>query len=202
MTPWATFIPIVAPHVPGCPDMSIYLMLAESAADFCARTHVWQARINDVTEADESDYTLTAAGVVESVLKLSLDGADLPQVWEGPVDLATQDRSGKPTAFAQVGEQTVRFMPTPDAAYAFSAVVALKPSRAATGIETFLYEPYANDIANGALHRLMMIPGKSWTNPSLGEVHKAAFERGVIAARLRATRNVSLRVKPRHFGGR
>lgn len=198
---WSQMLYLVAPHLPGCPEPSMETALAESAAEFCARTALWREELDaELTTAEEHTYEITPSGAVfEGLPRLRLDGVEIAHVHRDAVPLDLRYQTGKPTCFAVVSETSIRFYPTPDAAYTYTGEAVLKPGRAATGLEQFLYEAHAGAIASGAISRLMLVPQKEWTNPAAAAVHDRLFERGVDRARIRESRHVSMRVTPRPF---
>lgn len=199
-TTWDKFLPLTAPHLPGCPYASIELALAESAAEFCHKTQIWRMELDaDVTVQGEHTYQLDAPAVLSTVLRLMLDGREIERVDDRAVPLEYAASQRKPERYALVTDDSIRFYPAPDGAYTYAGTVALKPSRAARGVESFIYEAHANTLASGAISRLAIIPNKEWSNPDLAVVHQQLFERGVATARVHDFRNVPLRVTPRSF---
>jgi hypothetical protein len=75
----------------------------------------------------------------------------------------------------------------------------LKPNRAGTGVEDWIYETWADTIVSGAIAQLAMIPNKEWTDVSLAAMHKGMFERAITTARTRDFRGVKLSVRQRPF---
>jgi hypothetical protein len=198
MTPWERFMPEIAPEVAGCPDASIASALAAAAAEFCDRTHLWREHLDpETTTPGEAEYQLQGSGVVASVRSVVIDGdTELKPSHFADVTLVKADDTGRPAGFFLVNDTTIRFFPVPDGEYTFSAQVVLKPSKSARGVEDFLFESYSDDIVNGALYRLRKIPGKAWSDPTLAEMNRANFERGIASARVRDYRHIPLRVKP------
>jgi hypothetical protein len=195
---WDAFFPEIAPEVMGCPDASIKSALAAAAAEFCDRTHLWREVLDAETMTPgEAEYELQASGVVAAVQTVTVDGTAIyPSHFEA---VLPADTSGKPYGFYLVADTTLRFFPVPDAAYPFVAQVVLKPSKSARGVEDFLFESYGDAIIDGALYRLRKIPGKPWSDPTLAELSRANFERGIAKARVRDYREIPLRVRPVYF---
>jgi len=200
MIAWETFHPLITPEVPGCPTASVDMALAHAATEFCDLTHLWREYMDsEETDAGEAEYQLVATGVVAAVTGVSLGGRLLTHLHFNDVPPERAQETGMPKGFFLVNDATLRFWPTPDAAYSFTAQVALKPSKKARGVEDFLYESYADTIVEGALHRLRKIPDKEWTNLQLAELNRLSFDRGVAKARVRDYRKIPLRVKPVYF---
>lgn len=195
------FIPMTAPSLPGCPDFSIKLALAAAASEFCARSLVWRIDADeDQTTAGESVFQYGGlTGSIVKVISLEMDGAELEQVGDRDQSINAGAETGKPTKFAFVEDDSIRFYPSPDGTYSFKAFLALKPALSATRIERFLYERWGEYIASGAMYRLMQIPGKEWSNPGLAAFHLDRFERGIGKAGANEASKVRARVKPHYF---
>lgn len=76
---WADFLPLLAPHLPGCPDPSLKLYLASAASDFFARSYIWRDEIDAIFVAPRViEYDLSAdTGLVEDVISVVYGGASL-----------------------------------------------------------------------------------------------------------------------------
>ena len=197
---WEDIHPLILPDVPGCPVPSIDTALAATAADFCARTHIWRETLDfDIAVDGVAEYDVSGSAVIESVLWATLGGDSLEHV--DPRYLAPNQMtdSGKPKMFWVVNDTAVRLFPIPDARYQLDITVALKPSRAATGIEDWIYESYVEPIVSGAIWRLARTPGKAWSNPETAMYHHRLYEQGITAARIRDHRNVRMTVAQKAF---
>ena len=192
---WDKFLPLLAPHVPGAPEVSMRLALASSAADFLGRTHLWRVQLDPQdTIPGEADHELFADAIIETPLWVRLDGVEITptDVRDAPSLPASP---GRPTHYWRVTDTTIRLYPTPDAAYSLDALVVLKPSRAAAGVEDWIYETWADALVDGAIWHLARIPGKDWTDVEMAQVHKARFDRAVSNARVRDVRQIDRRVR-------
>lgn len=100
------------------------------------------------------------------------------------------DSTGTPNRYTQRSAAEVTLIPTPDTTVANSVTmrVAVKPLRSSTSIEDVIYEDYFDAIVAGAKYRLMLSPGKSYTNPGAAAYNKNIFETGVNQARQRTVR--------------
>ena len=199
-TSWDTFFPLLAPHLPGVPYASMEMALAAASADFCARTHLWRETLDEEeTVAGEATYELFGSAVIESVLAVTLSGARVVHSDRRLLRPSYLTANGRPTHFSVVGDKAIRFSPIPDAAYPFVVDVVLKPSRTASGVETWIYETWADALVDGAVWRLARIPDKSWSNLALANEHKARFDRAIANAKTRDLRQINLRVNMRGF---
>ena len=187
---WDRFLPLLAPHVPGVPEVSMRQALATSAADFLGRTHLWREQLDPQdTIPGESEYTLYADAVIESVVRVRVGGAEVRATDVRAVP-SIQVSDGRPTHYWRASDTAIRLYPTPDAVMSLDALVALKPARTANGVEGWIYETWADDIVDGAIWHLARIPHKSWTNHDLAQLHKIRFDRAIANARVRDVRHL------------
>ncbi len=186
MKAWSYWFPDLLPHVPGVPEVLAEHELRRSAQAFFQNTMAWR-----VVE-DPRDV---AAGTVE-VPVLPLDaGLDLVSVdaawYDGkmlnpiaPETLDEQyhddwhDHTGTPTKFFQVEPGVVRLYPVPrvDSVSGLKLRSIVCPSDTATGLPDEMATKYRDNIHVGAKSRLMLYPGKPWTNPELAMAYGRAFD--------------------------
>jgi hypothetical protein len=60
--------------------------------------------------------------------------------------------------------------------------VVLKTLEAACGFPTALLQRWMSVVCDGVRARLLLQPGKQWSNPEMGLMFREAFERGVYQA--------------------
>ena len=96
--------------------------------------------------------------------------------------------AGTPLYYLQEGLESVRLVPYPSASLVGALVmkVSLRPSVAATGIDTTIWERYIDEISCGALAKLMVMPDKPWTNVAQAGYYGGMFEAAKDTARLKA----------------
>ena len=200
---WADIYDLVLPDVPGCPTPTIDVALGVSAADFCARSHIWRETLDpEPVVRNVADYELTPSftnTVTESVLWANLDDTPLEHVDSRYIDKSRMSETGTPTAFWMLNDTQINLFPIPDSKGTLTAAIAVKPSRDATGVEDWIYESYIDPIVSGAIWRLARVPGKAWSDPEIAMYHHRLFEKGITDARVRDHRNVSLSVSQRGF---
>jgi hypothetical protein len=61
--------------------------------------------------------------------------------------------------------------------------------RSATTVDESLFQDYLEELASGALSRLMKIPGQPWSNPQLGAQHETAFQKAISSAAIAAAKS-------------
>jgi hypothetical protein len=194
---WDKFLPLMAPHLPGCPDLTMRQALAKAATEFCERTHLWREELDEeLTVAGQANYQLFATSTVEKYLSFACNGTELTPTHPSMLSGDWRDATGEPTHYFLVNDAEIQLYPTPDAAYSLRCLAVIKPKATATGIDSFIYDAHEDPIASGAVARLMLTPGKDWSNPQLAVVHGQLFEKGIDNARARDLRSVVMRIAP------
>lgn len=208
------FLPDVLTEVPGCPPDLARQMLRNTIIEFCEKSLVHQVTLDPLTLlAGVSEYDLEPPNGyrVHKLMKvwfrgqelqpLNLDGIDRPEAYADFVGGYTSSNS-TPTGYTQRDKSTVTFLPIADQRYpnAITMRAALAPLRNLTQVEDFLYEEWCDPIAAGTKARLMLNPGKPYTNVEAATVNQARYISGRNEALQQAKRgNVrsELRVKLR-----
>lgn len=192
---WDDFLPLMQAHLPGCPKETMRSYLAITAADFFARTYLWRDTIDAVyLTPNQIEYDLDAEAMVEDVIAVSYLGQNLERTDLRLLPTERLGETGEPTHFWVHADRTIRVFPTPKARAKLTVHAVLKPSRTGTGVEDWIFETWADTLVDGAIGQLAMIPGKEWTDANMASLHKAAFERAVVNARVRDFRGVRLAV--------
>lgn len=195
---WDDFFPLVKPHIPGCPDITVKTYLASTAADFFAQTHLWRDDIDPIfTAPGVVEYDLDAEVLVEAVTSVIVDKTALQHT---DMRLIPDDRrydTGTPTHYWIQSDNAIRLFPIPDSRIRLRLTGVLKPSRTATGVEDWIYETWADAIVCGTIARIAVIPGKEWTDINLAEYNKKQYQQAIAHARIRDARGVAHNVAMR-----
>lgn len=189
---WADFYNEVMPDVPGCPTPLADNAIKNAAIEFCERSMAW--RINsapiDLTAAVPI-YTLNnpAGSIVVDIMDALVSGLQIKAKSHDQLNALYQDwrnETGDAAYYHRPTPSTIRIVPTPTVTTVGALVLsmALKPSRAATGIDSELFEQYMEVIAAGAKYRLMIMQKKPWSDPSRAGVQQVTFNNGIAAASL------------------
>lgn len=197
---WSDFYPLLAPHVPGCPDVTMDTYLASTAADFFARTHVWRAAIdNIIIVPNVSEYDLSGDAVIEDIISASIDTDAFEQTDVRLIPQKDRTRTGKPQKFWMVEDTIISVWPIPEERHTVKLTAVLKPSRTATSVPDWIYETWADALVDGAVARLAHIPNKEWTSFDLYAFHKSRYERAIHNAKTRDWQGVDKTVMQRPF---
>lgn len=202
---WDDFIPLLLPHVSGAPNATMKLYLAQAAAEFFARTYVWRREIDPISltrgvaEYDIDVYV--CGGLVEDIKSVILDDVAQPlqriQIDAVPVNHTAT--TGTPRSYWLIDDRAIGLFPTPDRRYILRASAVLKTSRAATEVDDWVFEEWADAIVAGAASRIVDIPGKEWSNPALAAEYRMRFEKAIVGARIREKRTTTTAITPRPF---
>lgn len=177
------FLPWVLPHAPGAPEIACVQELRRAAVEFCQRAPVWRHEPSAVdVVANQSEYAIplpTDAGC-SKVLSASYNGKALDGV---TVDRLAEEEdwdtvTGTPSAYFMTDPDTVRLWPIPDEALTggLKLRLSLMPSRTCSAVPSFLFAQYVDGISYGALERLLIAPGKSYSNPELAAYYGQQFD--------------------------
>ena len=196
---WADFIPLLAPHLPGCPDPSLKLYLASTASDFFARTYLWREEIDAIYVApNQVDYDIDPfTGLVENVISVVYGESTLTRTDIRLIGTEKLSETGEPREYWVQADNSIRIFPTPEKNTILKVYAVLKPNRSGTGVEDWIYETFADTIVSGAITQLAMIPGKEWSDTALAGMHKGLYERAITNARIRDFRGVRMMVRQR-----
>ncbi len=201
MSSYEAFFPYVLPEVIGAPEPLVINAIRNSVIEFCEKSLVLTRDHDPVTILPAIvDYDLEppAGYLVVKVMQAWLDNQPLDPLAPDFVREASvynrlfesyESAPSTPRFYLQKDERTITVWELPDKTYTngLTMRVALKPTRASTEVEDVVFEDYAETIAAGAIMRLMMSPGKAYTNMDLAAVHKGIFNQGINTARQRAT---------------
>lgn len=198
MATWASWLPDVLPHVPGCPVVVVEHELRRSAQEFFRRSRAWRVNLPTIAVAaltpEISCEPPDAAHDLVRVESVVYDGRQLGPETAENLDIGFGEEwaahVGIPTNYIQLTPGVLRLYQIPGVAAAVGLKIraSVTPSDVATGIPDDLAQKYRDAIQAGAKSRLMLMPGKSWTNLDLSAVYGRAFGDMADAANADAAR--------------
>lgn len=170
-TPYTNFLPEVLPYLRDCPDPVAVAAIRDACIDFCDRTLWWQFEHPSIPGvAGTAGYTLSlpAETSLSQVVQAFYSGVAVEAVTPDQLNASAaylgfndwRDRDGTPTAITQLSTGTITLYPNPVVADAtgLKLIVALRPTRASTGVLDDIYERFAEAIAFGARARVLAQP--------------------------------------------
>lgn len=195
MISYENFYDYVLPDVIGCSADAAKLAIRSASVKFFAESLIYQIDETPQTTVDgNNEYFVDSYGsyIPHKVLEVRLDGNLIRPI--SVTDAARtygdwRTKTSTPTRYLQDNPNTIKLIPVPDKAYSLTMRVAMKPSRTSAGVETFVYNDYAEVIAAGAKSILMSSPKKPYTDPQGAVQNEAQFVVGINSARQRANRS-------------
>jgi len=168
-----SFLPLVQPHAPGCPESIILNAIRNACIRVC--TDSWLVRENlpasDIV-AGVDDYTITASPGNETIGLISFlhNKLELGKRTEEELDIID---SGWRTA--DPGVATYVMAPTPDRILlnrvpaetitgGMIVRIATRPTDSASEVNDLLFNDWRKAIKYGALEELYEIPEKGWSD--------------------------------------
>jgi hypothetical protein len=201
-----SLLPLVRVHVEGCPVPTALQQLRWALREFCKESRFLRESVPVEILAGQMVYPmapLLAETRVVEVDAVTVDGRPLNPT--GPKEVrpssltsagvVLDDETG--AVVQQPGEVThywfeppadlvVWPQPTRDADGAVSLILDVLP--ATVLIPDAIERKYADAISYGALHRLLMMPKKAWSDPALGGYYDGLFRRQIEEAKSEASR--------------
>lgn len=201
MQAWASWFPDLLPHVPGCPQVLAEHELRRAAQVLMRRTRAWQVDVPAVAVGAGQDVVTVAPPSADHELvrveAAWYDGRPLEPTTAEALDALYADdwraHTGTPSKYIQMVPGEIRLYPVPvaDAVTGLSVRLSVAPSETAAGLPDDIALRFRDDVQVGAKARLMLYPGRPWTNPELAAVYGQAFDSLVGTATATAARSYS-----------
>lgn len=205
--------PYLLPDVPGVPDVTAKQALLLSTIEFCVLTHAWDEIQDQITLEDNVnsyDVDVLQGSRVVAVKNMWTNTQELRPVTMSELQRLIpnwQEATGSiPSYYNAPDDQgAFRIYPIPLASNGLQLTlrVAYAPTLTATSIPDAVVNRYLEPIISGAKHRLMVAPGKGWSNDKLAMYHKGQFDEGVLRAKIDIMHDKAqgtIKVKPVRFG--
>ncbi len=190
---WEAWEPFILPWVHGCPGSTVAHHVRQAAIRFCAETNAYREQMDAVlADGVSSRLALPIDDQVEvsKLYSVTVDGCDRPVYpMQSAISMLQRDRCVELSYTPDRRELIVS--PVPADGQKIVVVAALKPAQTAFGVEDAIFDQYAQDIANGALATLLLIPRQEWTNQASGAVYQGLFDRCVDGLKSAAARGFS-----------
>lgn len=194
-------------HIPNCPAPLILRAIKRSVRDFFTEALAHREYLATITVTAGNDtYTLTAPAGTEivQVLNVRLDGKGMNAISESlldgrGVDWSTQ--TGTPTDYFLPQRDQIRIYPKPVAGGQLQVRVALRPTRAATDVDTEVFDRYYEEIIDGALAQLFILDNTPWEDADQATVYAARFAAAIQKARLEVHNDDQPKLRAVAYGG-
>jgi len=190
----STLVRFLGADLPSCPDQLIELALTKAAIKLCRESHCWSEIQGPTPMADgQQEYSVDGPddGVVVAVRNVWAPSRELlPKSMEWiqtKIPNWATATSTEPAYYnaASTDPDTIRLFPIPleTNGAALRVRVSFAPSVASTSLHETVVERYLETLLAGARYRLMLNPGKAWSNAQLAAYYKQEFDDGIANAR-------------------
>lgn len=202
--------PALAQRAPTAPMPLLVRALREAAREFCERSEAYRhvpAPLTLVGGLQQYELDLPADTVVVRVIDAVSGGRPLQPTSEALLARDMPDwrtrRADRPSHYMLQLNGTMDIVPRPTTTQvlAVDLVLALKPSRSATGLEEWLVERFEHTLLDGALNNLLGVRGTEWYQPDLAGAHGTQFLEGIETARSAANKDNTPKVRVTSYGG-
>ena len=183
----------VLPYVPGCPDSLVLNNLRSATIDLCEKSKAYIYDLDAITTVSgvyEYEFDQPTGTDVHQILWMTYNGDDLDPITPRSLELNYpdwRDRSALPQVYLQKDVNSFWLVPVPNATLSNGILVsvALKPKRTSNNIDTKFSDSYRDGIIYGALHRLLRIPNRDWTDVGSANNYFSLFSEEVRQAELK-----------------
>jgi hypothetical protein len=197
-TKYTDLLDEVMPELPGAQTALVTNQIRNAVIAFCGGSDIWRAWLDpiDVVAAQNTyDVTVDAGTDLVRLLSLKFDGFLLTPRSEDALDAwrprwRTEER--RPEHYMQQDQDTVTLACVPPCSLAGGLLlsVSMQPDRNSKGFPGWIYSQYWEGITAGAKARMMLMPGKPWSNPKQAILYAQMFENETAAARADASKSL------------
>ncbi len=183
--------------------------IRKTLMELCARTSIWRIFLDPITVTAGNALIEVSpdpsASIVE-VLSASLSGVPLVAKtveWLNEFVPGWTSTTGDPKYYTQMqtGELILAPVPVSRIQAGLKLVATQQPARNSSTIPLWIYDRYQEEIQNGTCSKLMLMPGKPWTDERNGADRRDKWTSclGVIKAQASTSfGTASIRTRPCH----
>lgn len=198
-------------YFPDLPDLVVLGAVRNAAIEFCEKSLFWtyeHPSISAVEAVNSYSFSPPSGTEVARIIDGWYDGNTLifasEERLQGQFSTPWRQTTGAAAFITQMGPSSFLLAPAPagSIANAIRLVVALKPTRTATGIDDMFYSRWLEEIAGGARARLYAVPGHQNFNPALAMQGRRQFATDISTARIERNRGLTratLAVRPKSW---
>jgi len=173
--------PKVRLHAEGVPTPVMDRYIIDVVRFFCTESLTYRETLNDIAvSAGTAEYNMTASAAAEEVVQplyaefVDSDGSvhnlnpTTDEILRSAVE-SWRNRQGTPALYFAPSVGRIRLFPEPDVAGTIHDLQVVKrPIVSTTTVPDYLYESWEMELADGAAGRILMVPGKKWSNWTVG----------------------------------
>jgi hypothetical protein len=181
LVPLSSLLRHVMPIVPQLPHEMALDSIRQSYIELTRRSSILVVKLQQDYQAGVHDYPIDIPEGYEMYQLMGLAHPNFRYVdyWAGA------NYGLWNTRFDVVDNSSLYFHIAPSVDSVGSLIIYAKvlPNNCCETIPSSLATPYGYAIAEGALSKLLLIPNKPWTNPSIAGIHARNYNIAVMSAR-------------------
>lgn len=177
---WSEFIPYTSLYVKGVPDEIAAHMVRLATIEFTTRTGAIKRTVYIDSQADVADYCLVPEDdyTIKMVTGVRVNGRRLAPTrqWDECLPSCSY-------FYDHPNSLILGSTPSSDGINAIAVNLTLIPGQDTCFVDGSLYDEYAEDIAFGAISRLLLITDVSWYDPQSAGLYQDKFRRALARAK-------------------
>lgn len=189
---YSDLIPDVLPKLAGDPsDPVTENAIKRAVIELCAKSWIWQYFADPLDVAKgESTYDIEPpqGAEVAVVVSAAINGTPIEPkqpIWLDENEKDWRTVEGVVKYFTQVDTDQIILAPPPseNSTGGLTTTLALQPSMTSTSFPKWIATKYLDEIVDGTLARLLMIPKQAWSDPVLAKDYESKFASSIANAR-------------------
>lgn len=169
----------VAGKVPGCSELEIVSAYRYALIDFCIRTRCMTSWVTTTTN-DLISPVITSDQQTVDILDALLDDQEIACAYMN--DRAVTAATHEAPVLTWSNPNVPQVVPQPLVSKDLQLLLVFAPGPTATEIEDTIWMRYGEAIDHGALARLLLEPGRPYSNPQVGAFHGQQFDDAITKA--------------------
>lgn len=211
-TSLSSLINEIRPNVDGCPRAVIIDAILKASIDFLKKSGAWRYKADPITVGagfNLHEIDIPRDTKIRTIQSVTYAGLPLHVYEPDEIDRVRpnwrdEEGAGIDSLVPTDEPNEIQLIPKPTAAlsHPIYVTVTLTLTRAATSIDSQVYEDWADVIRCGALWRLYGMRGKAWSDSAEEEKNRLLFKKGKSDARIVAMKggaNGSIEMYRRDF---
>ena len=183
---WGQFIPYASMYAQGAPDEIIADAFRRATIEFAERTGVLRQTVCIDAQECVEHYCLEFDDcyTIKAVNRVCVFGREYSTLrcWEHCPPQCSY-------YYEHPCDLYIHPAPNCDQSDAIEVDVVLLPGQDSCFVDRIIYEEYAEDLAYGALSRLLLIPDTNWYDPRSAGLYDNKFRRSIARAKSTVARN-------------
>jgi hypothetical protein len=165
--------------------------IKRAVIEFCASSWIWKYLPDPLSvTANEAYYDLEPLSGTDIVTIMDVLHNNVPLTPKTTTQLdheipGWRTTQATPKYYTQVDTEQLILAPIPpdNLANGLTMTLVLQPSQSASGFPKWIYNQYLYSLADGAISKLMLMPGKPWSDAATGLDRRTRFEQAIANAR-------------------